>query len=66
MTFIKEAYHTSMTLREAEKLVLQTLKGVMEEKINRDNVEVAVVTTASKKLETRSRDYLEDIIVNLS
>ncbi len=43
MTFIKETYHSNMTLREAEKLTLQVLKNVMEEKINEENVEICVV-----------------------
>lgn len=45
MTYIKESYHSNMTLAEAEKLVMQVLKNVMEEKINSDNVELAVITT---------------------
>lgn len=47
-----------MTLAEAERLVLQTLKNVMEEKILKDNVELSVVTTATKRLETRPQDYV--------
>ena len=54
MTFIKEGYYSTMSLNDAEKLVLQTLKNVMEEKITRDNIEIAVVKTQDKKLETRS------------
>ena len=40
MQYIKESYHSSMSLVEAEKLILQTLKSVMEEKINKENVEI--------------------------
>jgi 20S proteasome alpha/beta subunit len=54
MTFIKESYHQNMSLLEAEKLVMQTLKNVMEEKILKDNVEIAVVRTDTRLLETRS------------
>ena len=54
MTHIKESYHSNMTLAEAEKLVLQTLKNVMEEKILKDNVEIAIVRTDTKRLETRT------------
>ena len=36
MTHIKEQYHSNMTLAEAEKLVLGTLKSVMEEKIAKE------------------------------
>lgn len=66
MTYIKEQYHSNMTLVEAEKLVLQVLKNVMEEKINKENVEVAVVRTDTKVLETRGADYVDNIIRGLS
>ena len=54
MTAIKEAYHTNMTLAEAEKLVLQTLKHVMEDKINTDTVEICVIKADTKQIEFRS------------
>jgi len=66
MTHIKEQYHSNMTLAEAEKLVLQTLKNVMEEKISNDNVEVAVVRTVTGELETRPKDYIQNIIATLA
>ena len=55
-----------MTLAEAEKLVLQTLKNVMEEKIQKDNVEVSVVRTDTKLLETRTQQYVEGVIATLA
>lgn len=66
MQYIKEGYHASMTLAEAEKLVLQTLKSVMEEKITKENVEVAIVRTDTRRLETRQQNYVDDIIKTLS
>ena len=66
MTFIKEQYHSNMTLLEAEKLVLQTLKNVMEEKILKDNVEVQVVRTDTRLLEARSQEYVENLIKTLA
>lgn len=53
MTFIKEQYHSNMSLKEAEKLILQILKNVMEEKITKENVELSVVKTDTKRLESR-------------
>ena len=50
MTFIKESYYQTMSLVDAEKLVLQVLKNVMEEKITNENIEIAVVKTDTKKL----------------
>ncbi len=66
MTFIKESYHSNMTLLEAEKLVMQTLKNVMEEKIVKDNVEISVVRTDTKLLETRSQEYVDNLIKTLA
>ena len=66
MTYIKEQYHSNMTMVEAEKLILQVLKNVMEEKISKDNVEVSVVRTDTKLLETRPADYVDNIIKTLA
>ena len=66
MTYIKESYHSNMTLVEAEKLVLQVLKNVMEEKISQENVELAVVRTDTRLLESRSHQYKDQIIAQLS
>ena len=62
MTFIKEQYSSNMSLADAEKLCLQVLKNVMEERITKDNIELAVVTTEKKVLETREPDYVQGII----
>ncbi len=66
MTFIKESYHTNMTMKDAEKLALQVLKNVMEEKNINENVEVTVVRTDTKKVEIRDRAYIDEIIKTLS
>jgi 20S proteasome subunit alpha 5 len=66
MQYIKEGYHASMSLAEAEKLILQTLKSVMEEKINKENVEIAIVRTDTRRLESRPQQYIDDIIKTLS
>jgi len=41
---LTEDYSDEMTLAEAEEMALKTLKGVMEEKITMENVEMARVT----------------------
>merc|ERR1711963_1090247 len=41
---LQEAYHKSMTLKEATKSAFTILKQVMEEKLNETNVEAARVT----------------------
>jgi 20S proteasome subunit alpha 5 len=50
MQTIKENYHQNMSLEDAQKLVLQTLKQVMEEKITTDNVEMCVIPKATMQL----------------
>jgi 20S proteasome alpha/beta subunit len=55
-----------MTLAEAEKLVLGTLKSVMEEKIAKENIELAVVRTDTRQLETRSSAYVENLLKTLA
>ena len=66
MTSLKEAYHQNMTLVEAEKLVMTTLKQVMEEKISADNVEVCVIRTDTKKVEYKSREFIENMLTTLA
>jgi 20S proteasome subunit alpha 5 len=66
MATLKDAYHQNMGLAEAEKLVLQTLKQVMEESISADNVELCIIRADSKKLEYRTREQVEQMLPNLS
>ena len=66
MTYIKESYHSNMTLQEATKLVLQVLKNVMEEKIAKDNVEITIIRTDTRKLESKKGEDLEELIQSLS
>ena len=66
MTFIKEQYHSNMTLVEAERLVLQALKNVMEEKITKENVEVSIVRTDTRMLENRTQAYIDSILGSLA
>lgn len=55
-----------MTLKEAEKLSLQVLKNVMEEKIDQHNVEVASVEQATGKFRIYTTAEVNDIIATLS
>ena len=43
---LQNEYHKSLTLEEAETLVLKTLKQVMEEKLDSKNVQLASTTPA--------------------
>lgn len=42
--------HQSLTLKDAETLVLKTLKQVMEEKLDSKNVQLASVTKAGFRI----------------
>jgi 20S proteasome subunit alpha 5 len=55
-----------MTLKEAEKLAMQVLKNVMEDKINKSNVELCAVTTSEKVFKVFGEDYVETVIKTLS
>lgn len=44
---LQNAYHTSLTMKEAEGLCLKVLKQVMEEKLDAKNVQLASVTRES-------------------
>lgn len=57
-----EQYHRSMTLLEAENLALNILKQVMEDKLTKNNVEVAVVRTTDRKLQIYGADTIQVII----
>lgn len=66
MTTLKDQYSTTMSLDEAEKMIMQTLKNVMEDTINRDNVEVTVIRSDTRRWESRTPEQLEAIIATLS
>ena len=66
MTTLKDQYHSTMGLDDAEKMILQTLKNVMEDTINRDNVEVTVIRSDTRRWESRTPEQLEAIINTLS
>ena len=66
MTTLKDQYSTTMSLDEAEKMIMQTLKNVMEDTINRDNVEVTVIRSDTRRWESRTPEQLEAIINTLS
>jgi len=66
MTTLQEQYHSTMSLEEAEKMILQTLKNVMEDTISKENVEVTLIRSDSRKLENRSPEHLAAVIATLS
>ena len=66
MTTLKEQYHSNMSIAEAEKMILQTLKNVMEDAICKDNVEISVIRSDSRKLESRKPEQLDAIIQTLA
>lgn len=62
---LQEAYHRSMTLKEALKCILTILKQVMEEKLSSTNVEVATITPV-KGYHFFTREEVEEAIQELA
>uniref|UniRef100_A0A6A7G3B6 Proteasome subunit alpha type n=1 Tax=Hirondellea gigas TaxID=1518452 RepID=A0A6A7G3B6_9CRUS len=65
-TTLQEDYNKSMKLHEAEKLALQILKQVMEDKINSTNVEVAVIPADTAEYRVYSPAEVDTIISQLT
>ena len=66
MTTLKEQYHGNMSLDEAQKMILQTLKNVMEEGINKDNVEMTIIRSDTRRLEKVTAEQIDAIIKTLT
>jgi len=62
---LNEQYHKSLTLAEAERIALQILKDVMEEKISSTNVELAVIPTETGKFTLRTPQQIQEILPQL-
>ncbi|KAL1922990.1 uncharacterized protein VTP21DRAFT_9366 [Calcarisporiella thermophila] len=63
-TELQEEYHKSMNLSDAETLSLKVLKQVMEEKLNKSNVQLASVTK-DKGFRIYAEDELQKVIERL-
>lgn len=61
---LKNEYHKSLTLKDAELLALKTLKQVMEEKLDSKNAQLASVTK-EKGFRIYGEDELDQIIKTL-
>lgn len=66
MTFLKEQYHQNLTIEEAQKMIMQSLKNVMEEGISKDNVEMTVIRSDTRKIEKTTPDQIAAIIATLT
>mmetsp|Transcript_1300 Transcript_1300/g.2262 ORF Transcript_1300/g.2262 Transcript_1300/m.2262 type:complete len:251 (+) Transcript_1300:37-789(+) len=62
---LEEQYNKSMSLSEAETLALDTLKQVMEDKIEKSNIEIAVITKESGKFRLYSLQEVEAALARL-
>ena len=66
LSTLKEQYHGQMTIDEAEKMILQVLKNVMEDPISKDNVEVTIIRSETRKIEIRTPEELDERIQTLA
>jgi len=62
---LKDTYKGDMSLEDAEKLALLCLKIVMEEDINKNNVELVIIPTKTRKVDFKDEKYVDPIIKNL-
>lgn len=61
---LQNEFHKSLTLEEAETLVLKTLKQVMEEKLDSKNVQLASVTK-EKGFRIYSDEEMSEVVSRL-
>ena len=66
MSTLKEQYHQNLNIEDAQKMILQTLKNVMEDGISKDNVEVTVIRSDTRKWEKMTSEQLEAVIASLT
>jgi len=64
-THLQQEYNKSMTLKRAEALALETLKEVMEEKLNSTNVEIGVIPASTGLFLIYTKDKLEEIMTRM-
>merc|ERR1711972_772103 len=64
-SMLQEQYNQDMNLQEAQTLALTVLRQVMEEKITKENIEVAVISAATKKFHQMTYAELDDVIQRL-
>merc|ERR1712151_1265074 len=64
-SMLQEQYNQDMSLQEAETLALTTLRQVMEEKLSKDNIEVAIIPASTKKFKQLSTAEVDEVIQRL-
>jgi len=64
-TSLQERYNKSMSLAEAQKLALDVLKSAMEEKIDVNNIELAIIPADTAQYRLCTKQELEAIILTL-
>jgi 20S proteasome subunit alpha 5 len=62
---LQEQYNKSLKLPEAQKMAMEILRQVMEEKISTKNVEMATVTVARPEFRFATEEELLDVIKRL-
>merc|ERR1712071_171777 len=64
-SMLQEQYNQDMSLKEAETLALTVLRQVMEEKLTKDNIEVAVISKENRLFHALTTQETEDVIQRL-
>mmetsp|Transcript_91 Transcript_91/g.115 ORF Transcript_91/g.115 Transcript_91/m.115 type:complete len:267 (+) Transcript_91:103-903(+) len=64
-SMLQEQYKEDMSLEEAETLALTTLRQVMEEKLSKENIEVAIIPASTGKFKLLNQAEVETVITRL-
>jgi len=64
-SMLQEQYNKDMSIAEAETLALTVLRQVMEERLSKQNIEVATIRADTKLFKLYSSEELEDVIRRL-
>ena len=65
-TLLQEQYNKSLTLVEAQKIALEALKQVMEDKISSDNIEMAIITVENPIFTLLEEAEIQTLLQTLS
>jgi 20S proteasome subunit alpha 5 len=64
-TLLRETYRDGLTLEETENMALSTLRQVIQEKLNENNIEVACARVATGRFEVYNADQRKAIVERL-
>ena len=64
-SILNEKYNGKMSLVDAQKLALTSLKETMEEKISKNNVEMMVISSETRKVQRKSAEEVQELLKSI-